>query len=580
MTDYFETDDVVKEYDSVIFKRIVSYLKPYRGQSIIVLVSLLLSTFGELVLPIVQQRLLDDVILNTRQKSIELIGKYILLMLIILCAVFACNFLSTWFTQLVSQNVMRDIRLSLFDNTVRQSTAFLSRHPVGRIVTRLTGDVETINEFFTSVISAFLKDLTVMAGVVVTLFYLSFKLALVVMAALPPVLIITFICRKKARDAFRQQRTASSAVNSFLSEHLRGREVVQLAGGEKRAANTFDERNNNLFRANLREMYVQATFRPAIELLATITTALAIVVGANMSLGGNVSLGVLIAFITLISMFFSPVIDIAEKYTIMQSAMAGGERVFSLLDTKEFIPDTGVHQYKRDEHDELDTINNKTIHPDYTNPLIKGDVEFDNVHFSYKQGEEVLKGLNFKVKAGSKAAITGYTGAGKTTISNLLRRLWDIDAGSIKVDGVDIRDVPLALLRRQILPVLQDVFLFSMSIADNIRLGEELSIDEVKRAAKAVCADSFIEALPDGYETILSEGAANLSQGQRQLLSFARVIAHNPSIVVLDEATSSIDSETERLVQEGISALLKGRTSLVIAHRLSTVADAEITVRL
>jgi ATP-binding cassette subfamily B protein len=244
----------------------------------------------------------------------------------------------------------------------------------------------------------------------------------------------------------------------------------------------------------------------------------------------------------------------------MQSAMAGGERVFTLLDTDEWIPENAKS--------------------DSTGIKIKGEIEFDDVYFSYKRDEEVLKGLSFKVPAGCKAAIVGYTGAGKTTISNLLRRLWDIDSGAIKLDGVDIREIPLAFLRGQILPVLQDVFLFGMSIRDNIRLGEVLSDEEVERAAEAVSADVFIRALPQGYDTVLSEGAVNISAGQRQLLSFARVIAHNPAIVVLDEATSSIDSETERLVEEGTSRLLSGRTSIVIAHRLSTVANADMTIKL
>jgi ATP-binding cassette subfamily B protein len=453
----------------------------------------------------------------------------------------------------MSQRVMKDIRLALFKKTASQSTAFLSRHPVGRIVTRLTGDVETIDEFFTSVLVAFLKDLSIMAGSLVTLFILSPQMALTVLLTLPPVLIVTLISRVKARDAFRRQRTASSKVYAYLAERLAGMQVVQLFRGEKKSRREFDGRNRELLNANLGEIYVFATFRPIAEWLATFTAAVVIAVGSNMVLSLSLSLGSLIAFINLVQMFYAPVTDIAEKYTLLQSAMAGGERVFKLLDTEEGIPDTG----KR--------------------PLagtVRGHIEFTDVHFAYKAGEEVLKGLSFTVNPGEMAAIVGYTGAGKTTITNVLARLWDIDSGVIKIDGVPVQEIPLNELRRSVLPVLQDVFLFSGTVAENISLGLDLTEDEIIRAAKAVYAHEFISRLPRAYETELSEGATNISSGQRQLISFARVIAHNPAIVVLDEATSSIDTETERLIQLGMRQVLAGRTSIVIAHRLSTIKNA------
>ncbi|MDR0638139.1 MAG: ABC transporter ATP-binding protein/permease [Spirochaetaceae bacterium] len=559
MADYFETDAVVKEYDRRIFARILSYIKPYRGFALIAAASLLLSTAGELLVPVMQRRLIDGAILAVHGESFERLSRICLLLLCVLAGVFFFTFVQTWFTQLISQNVMRDIRLALFKKTASQSSAFLSTHPVGRIVTRLTGDVETINEFFTGVLSAFLKDFAVMAGVVVTLLALSPRLALVVFTVLPPALFLTVINRKKARDAFRSQRQASSSVNAYMAEHLSGRELVQAANGEKRTAREFALRNRELLDANLGEMMVQATFRPAVEFLSTLVTAAVISVGAWLATGRSVSVGTLAAFINLVSMFFNPLIDIAEKYTILQSAMAGGERVFTLLDTEEQIPNAEGAERLSD---------------NAPPPACKGTIEFRDVRFSYKAGEEVLKGLSFTVRAGEKAAIVGYTGAGKSTVSNVLRRLWDIDAGMILLDGKDVRQMRLADLRRTALPVLQDVFLFSMSIADNIALGLPLSREEVIAAAKAVSAHGFIDALPDGYNTLLSEGATNISSGQRQLISFARVIAHNPAVIVLDEATSSIDTETERLVQQGIDSLLTGRTSIVIAHRLSTIRNA------
>ncbi|MDR1900114.1 MAG: ABC transporter ATP-binding protein/permease, partial [Treponema sp.] len=371
---------------------------------------------------------------------------------------------------------------------------------------------------------------------------------------LPPVLAVTLISRVKARDAFRRQRIASSRVYSYLAERLAGIQVVQLFRGEKKSRREFGERNGELLEANLGEMYVFAVFRPLVEWFSTLTAAVIITVGGSMVLDLSLSLGVLIAFIYLVQMFFSPVADIAEKYTLLQSAMAGGERVFKLMDTEERIPDEGRRSVEGQ---------------------VRGHIEFEDVHFSYKRGEEVLKGLSFTVNPGEMAAIVGYTGAGKTTITNVLARFWDIDSGVIRLDGIPVRDIPLDELRRQALPVLQDVFLFSGTVAENISLGLPLGGDAVVEAAKAVHAHEFISRLPQGYDTPLSEGAANISSGQRQLISFARVIAHNPAVVILDEATSSIDTETERLIQLGMKRVLAGRSSIVIAHRLSTIKNAD-----
>jgi len=340
--------------------------------------------------------------------------------------------------------------------------------------------------------------------------------------------------------------------------------VVQLFLGEKKSLREFSEQNNELLRANLGEMYVFATFRPRVDWFSTLTTAAIIVTGGVMVLNLSLSLGILIAFINLIGMFYSPVMDIAEKYTLLQSAMAGGERVFRLLDTDEQIPDTGKHRIEG-------KIDGRAVN----RPAVRGHINFDNVHFSYNHQEEVLRGLSFSVNPGEMAAIVGYTGAGKTTITNVLARLWDIDSGEIRLDGVSIKDIPLEELRRSCLPVLQDVFLFSGTVSDNIRLGLSLSDTEVEEAARAVYAHEFISHLEKGYNTVLSEGATNISSGQRQLISFARVIAHNPAIVILDEATSSVDTETERLIQLGMQKVLSDRTSIVIAHRLSTVRHAD-----
>ncbi|MDR0662904.1 MAG: ABC transporter ATP-binding protein/permease, partial [Spirochaetaceae bacterium] len=645
MSDYFD-DDIVKDYDSVIFRRILSYIKPYSHLALLTAAALAVSTIGELMLPVLEQRIIDDAVtarylaldaapearqnlsaktaaalqglsrggalfqtepvtINSvlfipqnqqlrisgdaekelREKNIldseqwyafslneknrdyvlgsplfthnenhaaikmnllqtlpkdalravrgadlDRISAVILILFISLLLVFAATYVQTWSANLIGQRVMKDMRLELFQKTISQSTAFLSRHPVGRIVTRLGGDVETINDFFTSVMVALLKDFSVMAGSLVTLFLLSPRLALVALACMPPVVVCTALSRVRARDAFRRQRTASSAVTSYLSERLSGLQIVQYFRRERKSMDEYAALNKDLLSANLGEIRVYAIFRPIVEFMATFTTAVLIAVGGMLVLNLTLSLGVLIAFINLVAMFYAPIMDISEKYTILQSAMAGGERVFALLDTDERIPDEGKH--------EISTA--------------RGHIEFKNVYFSYKTGEDVLKNLNFQVHPGEMAAIAGYTGAGKTTITNVLTRLWDIDSGSIAIDGMNVREITLKSLRRSVLPVLQDVFLFSGTIADNITLGLDLPPDQAREAAiaaaKAVSAHDFIMRHGAGYDTLLSEGAANISGGERQLISFARVIAHNPSIVVLDEATSSIDTETERLI--------------------------------
>jgi len=553
---YFDTDVVTKEYDGRIIRRLLAYLKPYKRLVAVTLAALVISTLGELVIPVLLQRIIDDAILA---KNISFLVKGCVFYFTALVLVFVFTFIQTWTSNLMTQAVMKDMRITLFTKTLSQSTGFLSRHPVGRIVTRLTSDVQTMDEFFTTVLVAFLKDIFIMAGTIGAMFFLSPAMAVVVLVTLPPVLAVTLISRVKARDAFRRQRTASSKVYSYLAERLAGMQVVQYFRQEKKSAGEFREGSRELLDANLGEMYVFATFRPIVEWLATFTLAAVLIVGGKLVLSLSLSLGVLIAFISLVQMFFNPVTDIAEKYTMLQSAMAGGEKVFKLMDTNEQIPDSPSRAFD---------VKNSSL-------PVRGHVEFDNVRFAYKQGEEVLKGLTFSVKPGEMAAIVGFTGAGKTTIINVLTRLWDINSGEIRLDGIPVKNMPLDHLRTAIMPVNQDVTLFSGTIEENISLGLNLSAEEIAEAAKTVHAHDFISALPDGYKTVLSERAANISTGQRQLISFARVIAHNPRVVILDEATSSIDTETERLIQLGMKKVMAGRTSFVIAHRLSTIKDAD-----
>jgi ATP-binding cassette subfamily B protein len=464
------------------------------------------------------------------------------------------SFLETYLISLAGQKVMKDLRTGLFRHILSRSLAFIGEHPSGRLVTRITNDVETVNELFTSVITSFFKDLFIMGGVIITLFALDVHLALISVASLPPVLICSLIFRLRAREAFRRVRHWVSQANSFFAENIAGIKIIQLFAREHQSSAEYEQINTRLMNSNLGEMYVFATFRPIIDFLGSLSLGVIIYFGALQNLGGTLSLGTFAAFITLIRKFYQPVMDIAEKYTILQSALVGAERVFRMLDDGRRIPDTGSGSLPE---------------------APRGEVSFRGVGFAYKKGERVLSGVSFTVKPGESLAIVGYTGAGKTTIASLLTRLWDADEGTITLDGKDIRSIPLARLRTAIQPIQQEVTLFSQTIRENITLGLDISDEALLRAASLAQAHEFIRGLPEGYDTMLQEGAVNLSSGQRQLISFARILAHNPPVLILDEATSSIDTETEKLVQKAMRSVLAGRTSIVIAHRLSTIRGAD-----
>lgn len=487
-----------------------------------------------------------------RQADIDGLRRTTRLFLVLLFSVLGFTFSQLYLMALAGQGVMKDLRLELFDHVLHQRLGHLSQHPIGRLVTRVTNDVETVNRLFTEVLINLISNVAKMVGSIATIMLLNWRLGLVTLATLPPVLLLTLFFRGRAREAFRRVRMHVSRVNAYLSEHLSGMSVVQLFVQESRARREFGEQNDKLMKANLGEMYVFAVFRPLIDLFSSTSIAVIVYFGAYFLLSGLVSLGVLIAFVNLIRRFYRPVMAISEQFTIVQSAMAGSERVFAMLDDTDRIPDEG--SLDRD---------------------VRGTVEFDRVWFSYKENEPVIRDLSFKIEAGETVAVVGYTGAGKTTIANLLTRLWDIQKGSIRLDGVDIRHYPLERLRTVVQPIQQDVFLFSDTIRNNISLGLELSDDQIARVARMVQADSFIERLPRKYNTVLAEGATNISTGERQLLSFARILAHDPRIIIMDEATSNIDTETEQLIQHAVQTVMQDRTSLVIAHRLSTIRNAD-----
>jgi ATP-binding cassette subfamily B protein len=503
-----------------------------------------------------------------RAGDIAGVGKNTLAYFLLLAVSLVFMFFQVYLMAYTGQEVMRDIRETLFGHTIRQSLGYLSNTPIGTLVTRITNDVETINEFFTSVATSVLRDFSLIAGVIVTLFLLDLRLALITLVTLPPVLIITLFFRTRARDAYRRVRLWVSRVNAFLSEHISGMEVVQIFGREKISSRAFSEKNEALLQANLSEMMVFALFRPLINLFTSISIGTILYFGGRMVLDTTVSLGIMIAYVNLIHKFYQPVMDFTEKFTIMQSAMAGGERIFNLLDAEDRIPDTAPDAGP-------DAPQGGGPLPSTVLPEIRGAIEFDHVYFSYKPGEPVLRDLTFSIAPGETVAIVGYTGAGKTTIANLIARMWDIQSGSIRVDGIDIRNLPLSRLRRAVQPVQQDVFMFAGTVADNISLGADIPLEKIRLAAETVQASRFIEKLPEGYDTPLTEYGSNLSTGQRQLLAFSRVVAHDPRILILDEATGSIDTETEQLIQQAIHTLMQDRTAIVIAHRLSTIRNAD-----
>jgi len=511
---------------------------------------------GTVVLPVsVQEQLSPEQRLTLREDSIHGIRRNTGIFLIVLFGALAGSFGQVYLTAYTGQLVMKRLRLRLFHHTIHQSLSFLGNQAVGRLVTRVTNDVETINEFFSSVLAQMARNLSLMVAVIVTMYSLNPRLATIIVGTMIPVIAVTELFRRRARDAYRRVRHAVSAVNAYLSEYISGMSVVQLFVQQGRSRRDFAERAKTLLTAHLGEMYVFAVFRPVVDFLATLSTAFVIFFGARLLGMELVSIGVLIAFTNLIRRFYMPVMNISEQFTILQSAMAGSERVFELLDEDHRIPDTGTHEVDRDR--------------------VAGQLSFRRVAFSYKENEPVIRDLSLEVKPGEMVAIVGYTGAGKTTIINLVTRLWDVDSGSISLDGIDIREIPLRDLRGAIQQIQQDVFLFDETIRNNLTLGLDLSDEQIWNACETVQVADYIRGLEKGLDTRLHERGANLSGGQRQLLAFARVLLHDPPVLILDEATSSIDSETEQKLQHAVEAVTGGRTSLVVAHRLSTIQDAD-----
>lgn len=472
---------------------------------------------------------------------------------------FVLTFGQVYLLTLLAQKVIHDIRVKLFGHLLSLSLKFFDKNPVGRLVTRATNDVDTIAEMFTSVAVNIFKDVFTLVGIALVLVYMNWRLALLVFLVIPILTLITVLFRRKMRDAYRWVRKALAALNARLSEDFGGVRITQAFCQEKRRAKLLDEDNEEYYRASMHQLWIVAVFQPLAALLRYAATAVIIWYGGGMVIQQQMTLGMLVAYMSYIGMFFQPIAALTDKYSIMQSAMAASERIFGLMDTKpDIVNPENPYRPKPEE--------------------IKGKIEFRNVWFAYNEEENewVLKDVSFVANPGERIAFVGATGAGKTTIISLLSRLYDIQKGEILIDDVDIRQWDITTLRQAVGVVLQDVFLFSTNILENIRLNERaISLDDVRRASEIVNASRFIENLPMRYEEPVAERGITLSVGQRQLLSFARALVFNPKILVLDEATANIDSQTEKLIQDAIEKLLVGRTSIIIAHRLSTIRKAD-----
>ena len=567
MSNIHEEEALGKAYDSRLMNRLLRYMAPYKWRVIFALALVAVVTPLELAPPILFQRAIDNYLLPGSKGSLLLSSAWrgIIWISVIYLAVLVFDFLAQYvqirIMQRVGQETMYDMRTEIFGRLQKLPMTYFDRNPVGRLMTRVTTDVDALNDLFAAGVVTMINDfflLVVMAGL---LFKIDVRLALDAMAVLPFIFVVTLVFRKYVRDANRKIRTAIARINAFLQEYISGMAVVQLFNREQKARDEFKKRNQENMLAWRDAILAYALFYPAVEFLSFATIALIYWSGGSRILGNALTLGVLIEFTMFAQRFFRPIQDLSEKFNILQSAMAASERIFKLLD-------------------EPISIDSRTDAKRITSP--RGEIEFRNVWFSYRNVEQpadedwVLRDVSFRVEPGQTFAIVGHTGAGKTTLISLLLRFYDIQRGQILLDGVDIRLLDLQELRKVFGIVLQDPFLFTGTIESNVRLGTPgITRSEVERALDEIGLGDFVRSLPQSVATEVNERGSTLSVGQRQLISFARALAHNPQFLILDEATSSVDTKTELLIREALDKLLSGRTALVIAHRLSTIQHAD-----
>ncbi len=547
-----------RRYDAALMRRLLRYIAPYRWLALLA-VLLLLATAGlTLVGPLLTQRALD---LAVPARDTALLRTLAMLFLGALVLEFVLDYGQAYLTAWMGQRVMADLRLQVFAHLQRLSVSYFDRHPVGRLMTRVTSDVETLNELFSSGVVTVFGDVFTLAAITGMMLLTDWRLALVAFAVMPVMYLAAVTFRRHVRSSFRDIRTRVARLNAFLQEHLSGLRVVQLFGREEAEAAAFATVNRDHLQAHLRSITVYAIFFPVVEFLTSVALALLLWYGGLRVLGGTLTVGVLAAFIQLTRRFFQPLQDLSEKYNLLQSAMASSERIFQLLDTAPEVRSPEA--------------------PRTLAPPVRGEVAFEHVWFRYRAGAAgtddgwVLRDVSFTARPGQTLALVGHTGAGKTTILSLLLRYYDPERGRITIDGVDIRELDLAAVRGLIGFVQQDLFLFTGDIERNLVLDSGRGPEAARRAAERVGASRFIERLPSGYGHVLGERGRSLSVGERQLLSFARALAQDPRILVLDEATSSVDAEAEAQIQRAVAELMVGRTSLVVAHRLSTILHAD-----
>jgi ATP-binding cassette, subfamily B, multidrug efflux pump len=553
-----EEEILGKAYDTRLMKRLLKSLKPYRWHVALGIVLSVIVSAMEAVRPYFTKIAVDVNIAKNDKHGLLITS---LLFFSVLVVRGFLQFFNAYLTQWIGQRTIFDLRMQIFEHLQKLGLKFYDKNPIGRLITRVTNDVEVLNEMFSSGIVMVFSDVFTIIGILYFMFTMNWQLALISLSVLPILFYATFLFRRKARESYRDVRLQIARINTFMQEHITGMIVDQIFNREKKSYQKFTDINAAHRDANIKSIFYYAVFYPSVELIGAIAVGLIIWYSGVEALGGALTLGTVIAFFQFNEMFWRPIRDLSEKYNIMQTAMASSERIFKLLDDKTIIenPKTPV---------KLDNL--------------KGKIEFQNVWFAYNSSESnfaehdwILKNVSFSINPGETAAIVGHTGAGKSTIINLLGRFYEIQKGKILIDGIDIREIDQQKLREHISLVHQDVFLFSGDIKSNINLGKEsIKIDRVKAAARVVGLNNFIDTLPSRYSEAVKERGATLSVGQKQLISFARALAFNPKILILDEATSSVDTETEILIQHAIQKLLKGRTSIVIAHRLSTIQRA------
>ena len=551
--DYKSEDEVLgKAYDSKLMKRLLGYVKPYKNYVIFaILLNMVVAALGP-VRPYLTKIAVDDYIAHSDYNGLLLIGVLLFASLLLQAVI---QYFLTYFTQYLGQKTLFDLRTQIFNHIQKLALKFFDRTPIGRLVTRATNDVEALGELFSSGIVMVFSDVFIILWILGFMFFMDFNLSLVTLSVLPVLIYGTFLFRKKARESYRDVRLHLARLNSYMQEHVTGMSVVQIFNKEKDEYNKFSLINSDYRLANIKSIFYYAVFYPSVELLSSVAIGLIIWYGGGEVIQGTLTIGVLFAFIQYTEMFFRPIRDLSEKYNIMQTAMASSERIFKLLDNHTMIRNPEIPVKLGD---------------------VRGNIEFKNVWFAYNGDDFVLKDISFSINPGETVAIVGHTGAGKTSIINILTRFYDINKGEILLDGINIEKLDKRELRKYISMVLQDVFLFSGNVKSNINLDNgDISEERIIDAAKIVGANKFIEELPQKYNEEVKERGATLSVGQKQLISFARALAYDPKILILDEATSSIDTESEHLIKQAIEKLLVGRTAIVIAHRLSTIQNAD-----